>query len=128
MNRLRFAALVFVLFGFSTAAYASESTSTPKMVTCKDGTKSEAGQGACSHHGGVKPHKTVTCTDGTKSAAGQGACSHHGGVKSVAQKPPAASGAKSTASGSKPAASGSLTPHANAPGSDTPEPQGPNED
>lgn len=49
-------------------------------VTCKDGTKSAGGQGACSSHGGVADVLTVTCTDGTKSVGGQGACSSHGGV------------------------------------------------
>src|SRR5262249_15459415 len=79
------------------------------QVTCKDGTKSKAGQGACSGHGGVdksasksaaEPEKSkstsasassaaapgaaetaeVTCKDGTTSHGGKGACSGHGGV------------------------------------------------
>ena len=52
-------------------------------VTCKDGTKSAGGQGACSSHGGVAG-ALVMCTDGTKSAGGQGACSSHGGVAAKA--------------------------------------------
>jgi hypothetical protein len=52
-------------------------------VTCKDGTKSAGGQGACSSHGGVAG-ALVACTDGTKSAGGQGACSSHGGVAAKA--------------------------------------------
>jgi hypothetical protein len=50
-----------------------------KTVTCKDGTTSPGGRGACSHHGGVGAPATVTCKDGTTSKPGRGACSHHGG-------------------------------------------------
>ena len=95
MIRLPLVALVFALFALSTLAYAAGSA-TPKMVTCKDGTKSEAGQGACSHHGGVQSHKMVMCTDGTQSETGRGACSHHGGMKPTATD-------KHQASESKPA-------------------------
>jgi hypothetical protein len=66
-------------------------------VTCADGTTSQAGRGACSHHGGVKKARTtkreaprttrttkpdrVRCEDGTYSdVSGRGACSHHGGI------------------------------------------------
>jgi hypothetical protein len=127
MIRLSAVALVLALFGLSSAVYAAESTSTPKMVTCKDGTKSEAGQGACSHHGGVQSHKMVMCTDGTKSEAGQGACSHHGGVKPTTHKAtsttkPATKPATSGASSGSPAA------HSGAAATDTGEPKGPNED
>ena len=31
----------------------TKSVGTPAMVRCKDGTTSEAGRGACSHHGGI---------------------------------------------------------------------------
>jgi hypothetical protein len=69
-----------------------------QTVTCADGTTSEAGRGACSHHGGVaktraprqaepkrdtptRADRGVRCTDGTYSkATGRGACSRHGGV------------------------------------------------
>ncbi len=124
MIRLSAVALVLALFGLSSAVYAAESTSTPKMVTCKDGTKSEAGQGACSHHGGVQSHKMVMCTDGTKSEAGQGACSHHGGVKpkTTSTSKPATKPATSGAS------SGSSAAHSGAAASDTGEPKGANED
>jgi len=102
-------ALVAAMFSFSTWAFAAESTDAdtsatpPKTVTCKDGTTSTAGQGACSHHGGVKPatthHSTSSssthssnatnpngatakCKDGTysHSKSKSGACSKHGGV------------------------------------------------
>jgi len=100
-------ALVAAMFSFSTLALAAESTGTdtsaapPKTVTCKDGTTSTAGQGACSHHGGVKSthstssssstkHNNATnpkgatakCKDGTYSHSKNqsGACSKHGGV------------------------------------------------
>jgi Protein of unknown function (DUF3761) len=74
-------------------------------VTCRDGSSSEGGQGACSHHRGVAqgapvaPPKaqrtpsaaippsttaaggTVRCKDGSSSPhAGRGACSSHGGM------------------------------------------------
>jgi hypothetical protein len=55
----------------TSAAYADD-------ATCKDGTSSRSGRGACSHHGGVA--KMVGCKDGTTSVSGRGACSHHGGV------------------------------------------------
>ena len=102
-------ALVAAMFSFSTWAFAAESTDTdtgatpPKTVTCKDGTTSTAGHGACSHHGGVKhapahstssssstKHSNATnpkgatakCKDGTYSHSKNqsGACSKHGGV------------------------------------------------
>jgi hypothetical protein len=69
-------ALVAALFSFSTFAFAAESTDTdttgatpPKTVTCKDGTTSTAGQGACSHHGGVK-HPTSSASGSSAHAAG----------------------------------------------------------
>ena len=127
MIRLSAVALLLALFGLSSAVYAAESTGTPKMVTCKDGTKSEAGQGACSHHGGVQSHKMVTCTDGTKSEAGQGACSHHGGVK-----PPAHKATSTTKPATKPTtsgtSSGSSAAHGGAAATDTVEPKGANQD
>jgi hypothetical protein len=94
------------------AAPPPAAAASAKTVICKDGTKDEGGQGACSGHGGVdktatdkaaskeaskeaKKHKepaepkhaTVTCKDGTKDEGGQGACSGHGGVdKSATDK------------------------------------------
>jgi hypothetical protein len=47
-------------------------------ATCKDGTSSKGGRGACSGHGGIA--KMVGCKDGSTSVSGRGACSHHGGV------------------------------------------------
>jgi hypothetical protein len=131
MIRLSAVALVLAFFGLSSAVYAAESTSTPKMVSCKDGTKSEAGQGACSHHGGVQSHKMVTCTDGTKSESGQGACSHHGGVKPATHKttsttkPATKTTTKPTTSGTSSATSAA---HSGAAATDTGEPKGANED
>src|SRR5262249_14666565 len=75
----------------TTVALAAETGGT---VTCKDGTTSAAGRGACSHHGGVAKSGTdatategsaaaaapVTCKDGTTSKGGRGACRGHGGV------------------------------------------------
>ena len=87
MARSPLIALLLTFAALSGSVRAADAPATaPKMVTCNDGTKSEAGQGACSHHGGVKPHKHVTCADGSKSAPGQGACSHHGGVKPDTKK------------------------------------------
>ena len=66
-------------------ALSSGSLSAQAMkVTCKDGTKSAGGQGACSGHGGIGEVLSVTCKDGTKSAGGQGACSSHGGIATKA--------------------------------------------
>jgi hypothetical protein len=76
----------------------------PATATCKDGTTSKAGKGACSHHGGIaktmappaaaeatpaKPAATVSCKDGTSSKPGKGACSHHGGVGTAVAAAPA---------------------------------------
>ena len=61
----------------STKASASVSASA-QTVTCKDGSTSAKGQGACSHHGGVV--RMVSCKDGTTAKRGRGACSHHGGM------------------------------------------------
>jgi hypothetical protein len=92
---------------------------TESTVTCKDGTTSKGGKGACSHHGGIgggaetapapgaapaakpssappaAPAPMVKCKDGSDSKGGKGACSHHGGVASgeaggAAAAPPAA--------------------------------------
>ena len=90
-------ALMLVALVSSTVVFAAESATSPKMVMCKDGTQSESGQGACSHHGGVDTsHKMVTCTDGTKSEAGQGACSHHGGVQPATSQKPQTTGKPAT--------------------------------
>ena len=83
MTRLSVAALLLAMFSLPTSlAHAAESTTTPKMVTCKDGTKSEAGQGACSHHGGVKPTTAnKPQTTGSKPAtpaAASGSSAAHG--------------------------------------------------
>jgi hypothetical protein len=69
--RFTLVAAVAAMFSLSTVAYAAESSDTdtsatpPKTVTCKDGTTSQAGQGACSHHGGVKPATTTHTTSST---------------------------------------------------------------
>jgi Protein of unknown function (DUF3761) len=79
MSKLR-ALLVFIgLLALSSGPLSAQAM----KVTCKDGTKSAGGQGACSSHGGIAAALTVTCADGTKSAGGQGACSSHGGIKST---------------------------------------------
>ena len=73
--RFTLAAVVAAMFSLATVAHAAESTdtgggaTTPKTVTCKDGTTSQAGQGACSHHGGVKGATTHT-THSTSSSSG----------------------------------------------------------
>jgi hypothetical protein len=90
---------------------AAASANDGESVTCKDGTTSTGGRGACSHHGGVDvaaeasaPTETQSaqeeaprvrapanapaqasarCNDGTYSETKHrsGACSHHGGVQ-----------------------------------------------
>jgi hypothetical protein len=92
--RATFLAAMFSLAGAAAVASADS-------VVCGDGTTSQSGRGACSHHGGVtktpterpparttseaKPGKrapsATRCIDGTLSkASGRGACSRHGGV------------------------------------------------
>ena len=101
----------------STAEPSSASASSDETVSCRDGTSSAGGRGACSHHGGVavsteqssagndskgndskgndskaessdaaaNDGESVTCKDGTSSTGGRGACSHHGGVDVAAE-------------------------------------------
>jgi hypothetical protein len=104
MHTLRVGRMALLVLGLALPAPLwSQAAAT--TVTCKDGTTSKAGKGACSHHGGVvtptaaapektaatKPAKaTVTCNDGTTSKPGKGACSHHGGVGAAPANPPAA--------------------------------------
>ena len=77
--------------------YAADNDHT---VTCKDGTTSKGGKGACSHHGGVEKGgasasahdqqntttsgktPTAKCKDGTMSYGKEhnDACGQHGGV------------------------------------------------
>jgi hypothetical protein len=45
----------------------AQSTATAAQVTCKDGTTSKGGQGACSHHGGI-----ATAASSTMSTPGGG--------------------------------------------------------
>jgi hypothetical protein len=52
--RNRASILVIILaMGFLAAAPASVGAQEAATVTCKDGSSSKAGKGACSHHGGV---------------------------------------------------------------------------
>ena len=95
MRNFRILSLAALAFCLAVPAHA-------RTVTCRDGTTSKAGRGACSHHGGVASSATetavtagtVTCKDGTTSKAGRGACTHHGGISEgppTATAPPAAS-------------------------------------
>jgi hypothetical protein len=77
MTKVRALLVVAGLLALSSSPLSAQAM----KVTCKDGTKSAGGQGACSSHGGIAEALSVTCTDGTKSAGGQGACSSHGGIK-----------------------------------------------
>jgi Protein of unknown function (DUF3761) len=74
-------ALIFLAGAVSLPAHAAPPSSDEAMVTCKDGSTSKAGHGACSHHGGVAP-ATAKCKDGTSwyNKEHSGACSDHGGV------------------------------------------------
>jgi hypothetical protein len=75
-----FAALIFLALSSAAPAYAADSDAN-KTVACKDGTTSQSGKGACSHHGGVQA-ATAKCKDGSMSYSKDrnGACSQHGGV------------------------------------------------
>ena len=94
-------ALAAMAMAFVAAPSSARSQAMAKTVTCKDGTSSKAGRGACSKHGGMADAaaataatpekmapaatkamdaKMVSCKDGTMSKAGRGACSGHGGV------------------------------------------------
>src|SRR5215831_4210582 len=107
MRRLKW--LILVVFATAGAARIPIAVAdTESTVTCKDGTTSKGGKGACSHHGGIAsdadtkaapapknepaakpssappaaPAPMVKCKDGSDSKGGKGACSHHGGVAS----------------------------------------------
>jgi hypothetical protein len=92
-----------VVIGSMLVLSANSLSAQATKVTCKDGSKSAGGQGACSSHGGVavtkaalksdaralkadakvaKKRATALCADKTYSYAAsmQGACSGHGGV------------------------------------------------
>ncbi|HZS58381.1 MAG TPA: DUF3761 domain-containing protein [Gemmatimonadaceae bacterium] len=76
---------------FAPRAAQAQSTATAAQVTCKDGTTSKGGQGACSHHGGI--------ATATSSAA---AMSTPGGGKIPNQQPtktPAKTGASADSTG-----------------------------
>jgi hypothetical protein len=77
MSKVRALLVVAGLLALSSSPLSAQAM----KVTCKDGTKSAGGQGACSSHGGIAEALSVACADGTKSAGGQGACSSHGGIK-----------------------------------------------
>jgi len=98
LKSVAIASLIALAWSFAVPVSA-DTPDTGKTVTCKDGSTSKGGQGACSHHGGVQqggasgdaheqnagkaPDKpTAKCKDGTLSYSKQhsGACSHHGGV------------------------------------------------
>jgi type IV secretory pathway TrbL component len=55
---MRYQFVMAVAFGVGAIFIApssarAQSTATAAQVTCKDGTSSKGGQGACSHHGGI---------------------------------------------------------------------------
>jgi hypothetical protein len=61
------AALVAGAMAFAPTSARAQSTATTAKVTCKDGTTSAGGQGACSHHGGI-----ATASNGMMSTPGGG--------------------------------------------------------
>ena len=63
---------------FAPCTAKAQSTATAQNVTCKDGTTSKGGQGACSHHGGIA------------TATAASAMSTPGGGKIPNQKPTSA--------------------------------------
>jgi hypothetical protein len=90
---------VLVAFGTATTTYAADSATT---VTCKDGTSSKGGKGACSHHGGVQ-----------KGAASAAASTAAPATAAAAPAPtkPAASHSKAASSASS-ASNGAAAPGA----------------
>jgi hypothetical protein len=64
-------AVAFVVGAIAVAPRSAQaqSTATAQMVTCKDGTSSKGGQGACSHHGGIA---TASASASTMSTPGGG--------------------------------------------------------
>jgi Protein of unknown function (DUF3761) len=77
------------------------------MVTCKDGSSSKGGQGACSHHGGVN-----------KSADATGTAAVNTSTPATAGKA-AATAAAPTASNTAPASSNTMTKSTSSPAGDT---------
>ena len=125
---MTFSRLILVLVFVSGTAWAE----TAATVTCKDGSTSKGGRGACHGHGGVDKTKSagedtaaapaeasapaamVTCKDGSTSKGGRGACRGHGGVDKSA-------GTAAPAPATPPAAK-AVTPPAPAPRAATPPP------
>ena len=95
MRGLRRAALAFVpaLFLVSLAARAEEAAE----VTCKDGTKSHAGKGACSGHGGVdKGASSGKSSSGSASGKSTSSSAGSASGKSAGGSAAAAGGGAST--------------------------------
>ena len=68
---------------FAPGAVRAQSTATAQTVTCKDGTTSKGGQGACSHHGGI----ATASAPGTAGANGAMTTSTPGGGRIPNQTP-----------------------------------------
>ena len=124
------ARLALVLVFVCASAWAETA---PSPVTCKDGSTSQGGRGACRGHGGVDktksaaadtgtaaapaetaPAPTVTCKDGSMSKGGRGACRGHGGVDKTKTAGQAAASAP-PAAGTPPPAAPAAPPPASAP-------------
>jgi hypothetical protein len=78
----------------------AQATTTAATVTCKDGTTSKAGQGACSHHGGVNKGAAAS------SAATSSAPAAPTPAATAAPTPPAAAAAPTKPAGSSTASAG----------------------
>lgn len=57
-------AIVGAIIFLAPGTVRAQSTATAQMVTCKDGTSSKGGQGACSHHGGIATAAAAMSTPG----------------------------------------------------------------
>ncbi len=79
----------------------AQATATAATVTCKDGSTSKAGKGACSHHGGVNKSSTGS------SAATATAAAPAAAAAAAPASAPAAAAAPTKSTGSSAATAGS---------------------
>ena len=92
------AAVVAACFALPVTTEAQAATTTV-TVTCKDGTTSKAGKGACSHHGGVNKSATASAATSSKTATTTPAPTPAPAATAAATPPKSTTPASSSSSG-----------------------------
>lgn len=78
----------------------AQATATPATVTCKDGSTSKAGKGACSHHGGVNKSAAASSATSSPSSAPAASASPSPAAAAAATSSPKASASTAKAGSS----------------------------